>query len=98
MGMAQALSGGRVEPGGMPVETAEHVETPTLLRPQQAAAMLNVSPRTLWAWGAEGRLEVRHLTPRSLRYTRSSVEALMAGDGVADTAHNDHNGGIRDEG
>ncbi len=45
--------------------------------PAEAASLLRVAPNTLWRYGVEGRLEVVHLTPRTLRYTASSVRALM---------------------
>jgi excisionase family DNA binding protein len=34
--------------------TIDTVSSPLALRPRDAARMLGVSPRTLWAWTAEG--------------------------------------------
>ena len=66
----------------MSVDIEEHA----LLTKEQAAARLQISQRTLWTWGAEGRLEVVHLTPRTLRYTEQSVRALMTGQSGPDRA------------
>jgi len=52
------------------------------LTPTEAAEELRVAPQTLWRYGAEGRVEVVRLTPRTLRYTAASVDALIAGGRV----------------
>ena len=50
---------------------------PHLLRPDEVAAMLQVTPRTIRRWGAAGVLERVRLGPRLTRYTVESVEALI---------------------
>jgi len=53
------------------------------MTPAEAAEQLRVAPQTLWRYGAEGRIEVVRLTPRTLRYTAASVAALMGtGEGA----------------
>jgi excisionase family DNA binding protein len=49
-----------------------------LLTPKEVAARLNVSPRTVYSWIAEGRLEAVHLSERVTRVPEESVDALLA--------------------
>lgn len=58
--------------------TVELVPT-RLLTPDEAAARLRVKRRTLLDWAAAGRLDVVHLTRRTLRYPEASVNALING-------------------
>ena len=53
------------------------LSVPELLTPDEAAAALRVPRVTLRRWGAEGRVECVHLTPRTLRYTAESVRDLI---------------------
>ncbi len=57
----------------------EHRRTdlPQLLRPEEVAAVLQVTPRTVRRWGAAGRLERVRLGDRLTRYTTASVAALI---------------------
>lgn len=50
----------------------------TLLTPKQVAARLNVSPRTVYAWIAEGRLPHVRFSERVTRVPEEAVEALVA--------------------
>ena len=50
---------------------------PQLLRPDEVAAILQVTPRTVRRWGAAGVLERIRLGERLTRYTAESVEALI---------------------
>lgn len=49
-----------------------------LLTPKEVAARLNVSPRTVYSWIAEGRLEAVHLSERVTRVPEESVDGLLA--------------------
>ncbi len=50
---------------------------PTLLRADEVANLLRVTPRTVRRWGAAGVLEQIRLGDRLTRYTLESVEALI---------------------
>jgi predicted site-specific integrase-resolvase len=50
---------------------------PELLRPEEVAAALQVTPRTVRRWGATGQLERVRLGSRLTRYTAASVAALI---------------------
>ncbi|MEA2190753.1 MAG: Helix-turn-helix domain [Solirubrobacteraceae bacterium] len=50
---------------------------PQLLRPDEVATILQVTPRTVRRWGAAGILERIRLGDRLTRYTVESVEALI---------------------
>lgn len=49
------------------------------LSAEQVAAMIggDLSPKTVYAWGARGLLTAYHPTDRITRYLRSEVEAFM---------------------
>lgn len=49
-----------------------------LLTPEEVAAILRVTPRTVRRYGAAGTLERVAIGGRIRRYTASSVEALIA--------------------
>jgi excisionase family DNA binding protein len=58
-----------------------HPEQDTeLLRVKDAAAILNVSARTIWRMTADGQLTVRRFR-RCTRLLRSQVLAFLKGDG-----------------
>jgi excisionase family DNA binding protein len=48
-----------------------------LLTPKQVAARLSVSPRTVYAWIAEGRLVTVRLSERVTRVPEEAVDALV---------------------
>jgi excisionase family DNA binding protein len=50
---------------------------PQLLRPDEVAEILQVTPRTVRRWGAAGVLERIRLGDRLTRYTIESVEAFI---------------------
>jgi excisionase family DNA binding protein len=49
-----------------------------LLDAQEAAKLLGVEARTLLAWAREGRVPCLRLGPRTIRWTRSMLEAWAA--------------------
>ena len=49
-----------------------------LLTPKEVATRLKVSPRTVYSWIAEGRLEAVHLSERVTRVPEEAVRALVA--------------------
>ena len=54
-----------------------------LMRRDRAAELLDVSERTIRRWGAAGLLDERHIGPRAVRVTETSVLRLIesgAGD------------------
>lgn len=53
------------------------MEDVRLLRRREAAARLAVSERTVRRWGASGRLDERHVGPRTVRVTEESVQRLV---------------------
>ena len=55
----------------------EHRRIPELLRPDQVARMLQVTPRTIRRWGAAGVLERVRLGDRLTRYRAEDVAALV---------------------
>jgi excisionase family DNA binding protein len=59
---------------------------PVLLTAAETAALLRIDRRTVWRWGAAGRLDAVRLGPNTVRYRRASVEALIEGH---DSTHND---------
>ncbi|MGH2941330.1 MAG: helix-turn-helix transcriptional regulator [Solirubrobacteraceae bacterium] len=52
-------------------------DLPDLLRPEQVAEVLQITPRTVRRWGATGRLQRVRLGDRLTRYTAGSVAALI---------------------
>lgn len=48
-----------------------------LLTPKEVAARLSVSPRTVYGWIAEGRLDAVHLSERVTRVPEESVDAMV---------------------
>lgn len=60
-----------------PEERKSALDSDPLLRIHEAAAILNVSRRTLEAWILDGRLPVCHLGPRSRRVLRSDLDAFI---------------------
>jgi len=57
-------------------------ENDYLITPSQAAAMLGVTPRTLWRWQAGGRITPQRLPNGFRRFRLDDVERLV-GDRVA---------------
>jgi excisionase family DNA binding protein len=51
-------------------------DAPVFLKRPEVATRLRISPRTVRRWGASGRLDERHLGPRTVRITEESVERL----------------------
>lgn len=49
-----------------------------LLTPKEVAARLSVSPRTVYGWIAEGRLDAVHLSERVTRVPEESVDTMVA--------------------
>jgi excisionase family DNA binding protein len=65
-------------------DAAETIEP--LLTVEQAAALLNVKPRSVYAMIAEGRLKdagLVRLSPRRVRFSRPELVAFLAGQGSA---------------
>jgi hypothetical protein len=48
-----------------------------LMRRDRAAELLDVSERTVRRWGAAGLLDERHIGPRAVRVTETSVLRLI---------------------
>jgi Helix-turn-helix domain len=59
-----------------PVSPYVHADPPALLKPQDVAALLAVSPRTVRRLASEGVLDRVRIGHRISRYTRRSVVAL----------------------
>ena len=57
-------------------------ENDYLITPSQAAAMLGVTPRTLWRWQARGHITPYRLPNGFRRFSLEDVERLV-GDRVA---------------
>lgn len=51
---------------------------PAYLTPKDAAAYLSVTPKTIHNMAADGRLKMVRFSPRIVRITRESIEALAA--------------------
>lgn len=57
-----------------------------LLRPDEAARMLNVSRWTIYRWVEDGRLEGTRVGPGSLRVFAESVDGLIQRNRVGEAA------------
>ncbi len=53
------------------------------LTPKAAAALLQVTTRTLMNWHKEGRLAAHKIGGNTTRYKLSDIEALLSGNGGA---------------
>lgn len=53
-----------------------------LLRPEEVAEILQVTPRTVRRWGATGVIDRIELGGRLTRYTAESVQAFIAAQRV----------------
>ena len=60
---------------GMTQRTTEDVET--FLRPQVAAAMLGVTPKTLTRWAESGDIRSIRLASGQRRYSSEDVKAMQ---------------------
>jgi excisionase family DNA binding protein len=61
-------------------ELAARVGLEPLLTIEELALLARVSRRTIERAIADGRIEVRHLSPRAVRITRSSAAAYLGSD------------------
>lgn len=52
-------------------------ETPTLLKPHEAAALAGVDPDTVARWANEGRLRYQKTAGGHRRYRREDIEKLL---------------------
>ena len=50
-----------------------------LLKPKEAATMLNVSPSTIYRMGMEGQLSRNEISKRCVRYRYSEIVNLING-------------------
>lgn len=48
-----------------------------LLTPKEATQLLGICLTTLWLWVRQGKIKKYALTPRSIRYKRSELLALI---------------------
>lgn len=61
----------------MPTERAKNTSIKELLRPDEAAELLNVSRWTVYRWVKQGELEATKIGLGSLRIFRRSVEKII---------------------
>lgn len=59
-------------------QRSEQDTTPLLLTARQAAKLLNISERTLYARTAEGSIAVVRIGNRGIRYDRNDLTAWIA--------------------
>lgn len=60
----------------LPPQVSPHGREPLLLKANEAAALLNISPRTLWQYTNSGELRSVRIG-RSVRYAPADLEAFI---------------------
>lgn len=61
----------------MPTETAKNITKKELLRPDEAAELLNVSRWTIYRWVKKGEIKATKIGRGSLRIFRESLEKVI---------------------
>lgn len=61
----------------MPTETAKNITKKELLRPDEAAELLNVSRWTIYRWIKKGEIKATKIGRGSLRIFRESLEKVI---------------------
>jgi predicted site-specific integrase-resolvase len=69
----------------VPCVATQVPETPELLTPAEAAALLRIDRKTLRCWGRAGRLDEVRLNARTFRYPAASIAALITPVPTAET-------------
>lgn len=63
-------------PDAFPLPVPPPEREPLLLKPDEAAALLNISPRSLWQYTKSGELHCVRIG-RSVRYSPADLEAFI---------------------
>ncbi len=61
----------------MPTESIRKISKKELLRPDEAAELLNVSRWTIYRWVKKGELEATKISSGSLRIFRHSIQKII---------------------
>jgi excisionase family DNA binding protein len=61
----------------VPTETAKNITKKELLRPDEAAELLNVSRWTIYRWVKKGEIKATKIGRGSLRIFRESLEKVI---------------------